>query len=178
MTFTDIREIVCLSIPKCHFMVIVVNLIKWIWVFVWCCLLVCMLSQCWVFPPLAVIIVAGCRGIVATRRCRRSTGISAHLSSRACRSSPRFWGGLSILVIAQWLLGGFPASPHSIQITHPCWQDPNTYEAILLDHPQQSTVLTRCGLPWNPHWLAWHQSTNDRIPPEDAIDGSKPVRQQ
>ena len=46
------------------------------------------------------IIVDRCRGMLATRLCRRSTGISAHLSSRVWRSSPKFWGGLSIQVIA------------------------------------------------------------------------------
>ena len=49
--------------------------------------------QCQIFPPLAAILT--------TRHCRRSTAISAHLSSRAWQSSPRFWGGLYILVIAQ-----------------------------------------------------------------------------
>ena len=43
------------------------------------------------------------------------------------------------------VIDGFPASPDSIQIPHPC-QGPSTYEANLLDHPEQSMVLTRCGL--------------------------------
>ena len=40
MTFIDIGEIGCMSIPKCHWMVIVVNLVKQTWFFAWCCLLV------------------------------------------------------------------------------------------------------------------------------------------
>ena len=54
-----------------------------------------------VLPLLAAIIATRRRGMLATRRCRCSTGIFAHLSSRAWPSSPRFWGGFSILVIAQ-----------------------------------------------------------------------------
>ena len=57
----------------------------------------CMMGQYWVYPPLAVIIATRRRGMLATMHCRHSTGISAHLSIRAWRSSPRFWGGLSIL---------------------------------------------------------------------------------
>ena len=66
-------------------------------------------SKYLVFPPLAAKIAARRRGILATRRCRRSTGISAPFSSRAWRSSPRFWGGLSILV---------HKSPNSSQICY------------------------------------------------------------
>ena len=40
----------------------------------------------------------------------------------------------------------FPASPHSIQIPHSCRQGMSIYEVILSDHPEQKTVLTRCGL--------------------------------
>ena len=67
----------------------------------------CMPGQYRVFPPLAVIIAARRRGMLAIWRCRRSTRISAHLSSRAWGSSPRFWGGFSILVIVR---------PNSFQI--------------------------------------------------------------
>ena len=86
MTFIDIGEIGCISIAKCHWMVIVVNLVKNIWLF--CMMLpvgvvLCMRSQHWVFPPLAVLIAARCRSILATRQYRCSTGISAHLYSRA-----------------------------------------------------------------------------------------------
>ena len=35
MTFIEIG---CMNIPKCHWMVIVVNLVKWTWLFAWCCL--------------------------------------------------------------------------------------------------------------------------------------------
>ena len=38
---------------------------------------------------------------LAARYCRRSTEISAHLSIRVWRSSPRFWGGFSILLITR-----------------------------------------------------------------------------
>ena len=58
----------------------------------------CMPDQLLVF--LAAIIATRCCGMLATRHCRHSTGISVHFSSRAWRSSSRFWGGLSILVIA------------------------------------------------------------------------------
>ena len=61
----------------------------------------CMLGQYRVFPPLALIMATRLHGMLATRRCRCSTGIFAHLSSRAWRSSPIFWGGLSILMIAR-----------------------------------------------------------------------------
>ena len=64
-------------------------------------LVLCVPGQYWVFPPLAAIIAASRRGILATRRWRRCTGICAHLSSKACRSSSRFWGGLSIELIAR-----------------------------------------------------------------------------
>ena len=60
----------------------------------------CVLGQYREVLSLTAIIAARRRGMLATRRCRQSTGISAHLSSRAWRSSPRFWGGLSILVVA------------------------------------------------------------------------------
>ena len=40
----------------------------------------------------------------------------------------------------------FPTIPHSIQIPHLQRQGPSTYEAILSGHPEQSKVLTRCGL--------------------------------
>ena len=52
----------------------------------------CMPGQYLDFPPLVAIIAAR-RRMLATRRCRCSTGISAHLSSRPWRRSPWFWGG-------------------------------------------------------------------------------------
>ena len=64
-------------------------------------LVLCVPGQHRVFPPLAAIIAVSRRGILATRRWRRCTGICAHLSSRAWRSSSRFWGGLSIELIAR-----------------------------------------------------------------------------
>ena len=64
-------------------------------------LVLCVPGQYRVFPPLAAIIAASRRGILATRRWRRCTGICAHLSSRAWRSSSRFWGGLSIELISR-----------------------------------------------------------------------------
>ena len=109
MKFIDIGEIGCMSIPKCHWMVIMVNLFKQTWFFAWCCLLVwfcvCQVSI-WVFSPLTVIHAARRRSMLDTKCCRRSTWTFAHLSSRAWRSSPRFWGGLSKLVIAR------PISPN------------------------------------------------------------------
>ena len=48
-----------------------------------------------------------------------------------------------------------------------------TNEAILSDHPQLSTVLTRCGLPRSPHGLAWHQSSIGNMHPEDVVDGNQ-----
>ena len=102
MTFIRIGEIVCMSIPTCHWTVNVVNLIKQTSFF---CIMMpvgvvlCMPGQYRVFPLQAAIIAARRRDMLATRRCRHSTGISAHLSSRVWRSSPKFWGGLSILVI-------------------------------------------------------------------------------
>ena len=68
-------------IPKCHWMVIVVNLVKKIVLF---CI---KLRQYRVFPPLAAIIAARRRGMITARRWGHSTGISAHLSSRAWWSS-------------------------------------------------------------------------------------------
>ena len=64
-------------------------------------LVLCVPCQYRVFPPLAAIIAASCWGILATRRWRRCTRICPHLSSRAWRSSSRFWGGLSIELIAR-----------------------------------------------------------------------------
>ena len=113
ISFIDIGEIGCVSMPKCHWMVIVVNLLK-TWFF---CMvtpvrvLLCMQSQYQVFPPLAAIIAARHRGTLATMCCRRSSGIAGYLSSRVWRSLPRFWGGFSILVIA-W--------PNSCFAKYPC----------------------------------------------------------
>ena len=64
-------------------------------------LVLCVLGQYRVFPPLAAIIAASRRGILATRRWMRCTGICAHLRSRVWRSSSRFWGRLSIELIAR-----------------------------------------------------------------------------
>ena len=66
----------------------------------------CTLGQYWVFPPLAAIITAMYRGMFAAICCRCSAEISVHLSSRVWRSSPRFWGGLSMMI----------ARPNSSQI--------------------------------------------------------------
>ena len=38
MAFIDIRKNGCMSIPKCHLMVLVINLVKQTWFFAWCCL--------------------------------------------------------------------------------------------------------------------------------------------
>ena len=45
--------------------------------------------QCWVFSPRTRIMTALCRGMLAIRCFWRSTGISACLSKRACRSWPQ-----------------------------------------------------------------------------------------
>ena len=108
--FIDILEIGCISKPICHWVVIVINLIKQTWLFSMMLpddVGLCMPRQYRVFPTLAAIIVGRCRVMLATRPCRHSIGISAHLSRGTCRSSPRFWGGLSIFVIAR---------PNSFQI--------------------------------------------------------------
>ena len=70
------------------------------------------------------------------------------------------------------VLGGMPANPYSVQISHPCRQGPSTYEAILSDHPQQSTVSMRCGLPKSGLGFAWHQNSSGSMPPEVAVGGS------
>ena len=61
--------------------------------------ILCMPGQYHIFLPLAAIIAAWRHGMLATRRCRCCTGITAHLSSRAWRSSLWSWGG--------WLHGPF-----------------------------------------------------------------------
>ena len=66
----------------------------------------------------------------------------------------------------------FLANPHSIQIRHPRHQVRSTYEAILSDHAEQSTVLMRHGLPRSSRELAWHQSSSGSMPPEDCVYGS------
>ena len=92
-----------ICIPKCDWKIIVVNLVEERLFFSWRCLVIsfCVPGQYRVFPPLAAIIAASRRGILATRRWRRCTRICAHLSYRALRSSSRFWGGLSIELIAR-----------------------------------------------------------------------------
>ena len=84
-----------MCIPKCHWKIIVVNLVEQRWFFSWRCLVV---SFCVCQVNIGY---SRRRGILATRRWRRCTGICAHLSSRAWRSSSRFWGGLSIELIAR-----------------------------------------------------------------------------
>ena len=97
------RVIGRMCIPKCHWKNIVVNLIEQRCFFMTLPggLVLCVPGQYRVFPPLAAIIAASRRGILATRRWRRCTGICAHLSIRAWRSSSRFSGGLSIELIAR-----------------------------------------------------------------------------
>ena len=62
----------------------------------------------------------------------------------------------------------FLASPHSIQISNPCRQD----QVILLDHPQQTTVLVRRGLPRSLHGFTWHQSSSGSMLLEDKVEDS------
>ena len=63
-------------------------------------------------------------------------------------------------------------SPLSVQISYRRRQGPNTQETILLDHPQQCTVLPRCCLSGSPWRLAWHQRSSGSMPFEYAVDGS------
>ena len=93
-----------MCIPKCHWKIIVVNWVEQRWFFFVTLpggLVLCVPGQYRVSPPLAAIIAASRLGILATGRWRRCTGICAHLSSRAWRSSSRFWGGLSIELITR-----------------------------------------------------------------------------
>ena len=83
MTFIDIGEIGCMSMTKC-----LVKQTRFFCMMLPVGVVLCILGQYGVFPPLAAIFASRCRSILATRRCRRSTGISAHLSSRAWRSAP------------------------------------------------------------------------------------------
>ena len=101
MTFIDIGEIGFMSISKCHWMVIVVNLVKQTWLLAELPVgvVLCMPGQYRVFQPLAWMITARHRDMLNTRHCRCSMGISAHLFSRVWCSLPRFWVGLSITVI-------------------------------------------------------------------------------
>ena len=81
-------------------------------------------------------------------------------------------GSICTVTMGKPVVDGFPTSPHSIQIPHPSHQGLSIYEAILSEHPQQSTVLTRCGLPGSPRGLAWHQISSGSMPLGDAVDGS------
>ena len=97
MTFIHIGENDCMSMPKCHWMVIVVNLVKldfFLQMMLTVGVVLSMSDQYQVLPPLAAIIATRRRSMLVTRRCRRSTGEPAHSSSRIWRSSSRFWSGL------------------------------------------------------------------------------------
>ena len=59
------------------------------------------LGQYWVLSPLAGMIAALCGGMLATRLCRCSIGIFPIYPAGPGQSSPRFWGGLCLLVIAR-----------------------------------------------------------------------------
>ena len=130
-----------IKINHCHWMVTVVNLVKETWCFAWCCL------ACWcgfvhagsasgipVSRSLAAIIVTRHRSMLAARRCRCSTGISDHFSLRAWQSSPRFRGGLSLLVIARpnssqiWSMGlqSGDLAGCSILVMLTCWRKSRT----------------------------------------------------
>ena len=157
MTCIDIGEIGCMSIPQCLWIVIVVNLVKQTWFF---CMMqpigvvLCIPCQYRVSLPMAAIIATRHRGMRAARRCRRSTGISAHSSSRSWGSSPRFWGGLSILVIA-WpnssqicykVLQSGDLAGCPILVTLPSWRKSRTNRgrwAVALS-PLVSSRYARC----------------------------------
>ena len=136
MIFRDIGEIACISTPKSYWLVIAVNLVKQTW-FLHDAACWCMLGQYWVFPPLTATITTRRHGMLATRRCRRSTGISAHLSSRFWWSSPRFLGGLSILVIAWpnssknkfYRFAIWRSCRLPILVNLPCWRKSRTTRA-------------------------------------------------
>ena len=100
MTFIDIGEIGCMSILKGHWLVNVVNLVKWTRSYVWCCMLAWFMyaRSDWVLTSLAAIIAARRHGMLATSHCRGATGILsfypaglgwAHQDSRA--GCPYWW---------------------------------------------------------------------------------------
>ena len=138
MIFIDIAEIGCMSIPKCNG-----NCGKYGQTHLICCMMLpvgvvlCMLGQYWVFPPLSAIITVRRCGMLATRCCRHSTGISAHLSDMAWRSSPRFWGGLSMLVIAL---------PNSSQICYMGLQSGDLGDIALPEEFKDNPSTGKCGL--------------------------------
>ena len=70
------------------------------------------------------------------------------------------------------VVDGFPTSLHAIQTPHPHSQGPTSYEAILSDHLQHSTVFMRCCVPRSPRGLVSHQSSSGSMPLENEIDGS------
>ena len=127
VAFIDIREIGWMSIPKCHWIVTMENLVK---ERAFCMMLpvgvaLCMPGQYWIFPALPAIIAARRRGMLSTVRCRRSIGIATRLSSKAWQSSRRFRGGLSTLVIAwpKYVLWG--CSLAILQAAQSCWHCPD-----------------------------------------------------
>ena len=77
----------------------------------------CMPDQYRLFLPLAAIITARHRGMLATRRCRRSIEISAHLSTRPWWSSPRFWAGILPLAVE---VGRYRSLPLSERVCTMC----------------------------------------------------------
>ena len=118
-----------MCIPKCHWKIIVVNLVEQRWFF--------RDAACWsrfVCARSISIIAASRRDMLATRRWRRCTGICANFSSRAWRSSSRFWGELSIELIArpnpsQWCSMGLQSGELgvcSIFVTLPCCRKSRT----------------------------------------------------
>ena len=88
-----------------------------------------------------------------------------------CQQGLPCWSICKVTTGQEAVVDGFLASPHLISIPRPRRQGPSTYEEILSDHPRQSDVLTRCGLPRSPRGHACHQSSTGRMPPEDVVDG-------
>ena len=82
-------------------------------------------------------------------------------------------GSIITITGQELVVDSFQDRPHSIQILHLHRKGPSTYEAMLWDHPQQSTVLTKCGLPKSPCGLTWHQSSIDSMPQEVVVDISR-----
>ena len=137
-------------------MVTVVNLVKQTWCFGMMLpvgVVLYMPGQYQVFPYLAAIMAARRRGMLATRRCRCSTWISVHLSCRAWRRSARFWGELSILVIAL---------PNSFQICSMGLQSGDLVGcSILMTLPswrKSRTTLARWGSGSYPRNAAWQMA--------------------
>ena len=113
-------------------------------------------------------------GTMVFRKMPLWSSLVRYLSGNTNGDFTPLWKEASLWVYrhgTKWVVDGFPASTHSIKNLHPCRQGPNTYEAILSDHPQQTWY--RWGVVFRgARGLAWHQSSSDSMPPEDTVDSS------